>query len=90
MDKSQCVRGGLFWSCFTLWIFVACTGVGAAEDPAGLVPQDVFTLTVIDDIKATVENFKRTSLYELYKDQAMQQFMGPAVKNIRKMSDEKV
>ncbi len=63
---------------------------GAEADPASLLPPDTVFYVLVPNVSATKERFKNTSLWALYKEPAMQQFVGPAEKAIREKMDEKL
>ena len=60
------------------------------KDAVSLLPNDTLLFVQIDDISASQEALKRTSLYGLYKDPSMQDFVVPAEKAIRKKIDEAI
>lgn len=59
------------------------------SSPATLLPADTFLYLVMPEgIPAAQEKLKRTALWGLYKDPAMQQFVVPAEKAIREKIEE--
>ncbi len=70
---------------------IATPALGApksAKDPARYAPQDALFVVSIADATKLTEKFKSSTVYELYKDPAMQNFLVPAEKNIRKVITE--
>ena len=67
----------------------AATLSQAAESrTARLFPADTMLLVEVRDLSATIEQFKRTSSYALYKDPAMQPFVVSAERKIRDAIDK--
>ena len=68
----------------------ASEGRAAQAEPTRLIPPDTFLLLTVSDVKGSIERFKRTPGYGLYKDPAMQKFIVPAEERIRKLIREKL
>jgi len=66
----------------------ATTAAPARKDAVSLVPRDTLILVQLTDIGAARGALKKTHLWDLYKDPAMQAFVVPAEKAIRKKFDE--
>jgi hypothetical protein len=60
----------------------------AGKDPLSLLPPDTLLFAYIDDVSAAREAFKKTTLWDLYKDPALQSFVAPAETKIRKAIDD--
>jgi hypothetical protein len=66
----------------------AATGPAAAA--AKLMPDDVFLFVMVRDVSALRENFKKTTVWGLYKDPAMQAFVTPSEKKATDFIDSKM
>ena len=49
-------------------------------DSGKIIPQDAFLMVAVPSVKGSIDNFKRTGMYGLYKDPSMQEFVKPAEK----------
>ena len=65
-------------------------GLAADKDPSRILPADCFLMVTVPSVTKTIANFKKTSLYALYKEPAMRQFIEPAEKNIRKLVEDEL
>jgi len=65
-------------------------GLAADKDPAGVLPADCFLMVTVPNVTETIANFKKTSIYGLYKEPAMRQFIEPAEKKIRKLLEDEL
>jgi hypothetical protein len=63
---------------------------GPAEAAARLLPGDTIFFLLIKDVNSLKENAKKTSMYGLYKDPAMQAFVAPAEKKVNEFIDGKL
>ena len=61
---------------------------GDVTENAKLLPADTFAYVVVESVDGLWEKFKRTSLYGLYKDPAMQPFVAEAETQIREKTKE--
>jgi len=70
-----------------VWSVACCPSAAPAADKdlAASVPADCFLIATIPNVTKLTANFKKTGLYGLYKEPAMQQFLVPAEKNLRKL-----
>jgi len=57
-------------------------------ETAKLLPDDTVLVAAVENVKELGEKFKKTSLYALYKDPAMQRFVVPAEQKIREKFNE--
>ncbi len=62
--------------------------VAASPDPARLVPTDTFMLVDVASVDGLMDQIKKTAIWRLYKEPAMQPFLGPAEQAIRAKIDE--
>jgi len=69
---------------------IPSAATAAEKDAARTVPADCFLIATIPNLTKTIENFKKTSLYGLYKEPAMQRFLVPAEKNLRKIIEDEL
>ncbi len=86
------------------WVIICCLAavmaapaIASAEDflpegkdAASIIPEDTFLFVHVPDVSAVKEAFKKTSMWGLYKEPAMQQFVEPAEKAVREFIDEKL
>lgn len=59
-------------------------------DSARLLPADTAVMLSIESVEGLKAALKRTSYYELYRDPAMQEAVGPAEKKVREKMDEAI
>ncbi len=69
-------------------VSAALAGRAPAADPGDILPPETFLLLEVKDLDALREKAKGMSLYGLYKEPAMQPFVGPAEKKIRERIDQ--
>ena len=74
----------------TVLAFGPSVGLAVDKDPAGILPDDCFLMVTVPSVTETIANFKKTSVYGLYKEPAMRQFIEPAEKNIRKLVEDEL
>lgn len=67
-----------------------CPGARAETPADKIVPPDAFLLVEVKSVDELVAKFKKTSTYGLYKDPAMQKFIGPAQTKIEELIEEGV
>ena len=83
-----------FFACFVIAAVVLSgfNAAGAIEgELAGLFPADSFLYVIVPEgVTALQEKLKKTSLWGLYKDPAMQRFIESAEKVVREKLDEKL
>ncbi|MCG3180474.1 MAG: hypothetical protein BIFFINMI_02836 [Phycisphaerae bacterium] len=75
---------------FVCGLIATAPTVRAADDPASVLPDDTLLYLVVPSVDKLKADFKKTNVYGLYKDPAMQPFVGPAEAKIRAKVDEKL
>ena len=77
------------------WFFMAsfcwpAAGWSFTGESARWLPENTMAYIKVENVNALRDKFKKSSIYSLYQDPAMQSFMVPAEKKIRQKIDEKL